>query len=65
MSSDEPIDPRTLKPGDRIRYKRPGPARGDERVLERRKDDDSGWWLTDRSGLADRVWADGDWEVLP
>jgi hypothetical protein len=29
-----------------------------------RKADDSGWWMTDGSGLADRVFLRGDWTLI-
>lgn len=30
-------------------------------IIERRKDDDTGWWMTDGSGLADRVALGDPW----
>ena len=56
-----PVDPKSLLPGTVIRHKD-----GDTLTLDRRKDDDSGWWMTDRSGLVDWIWADTccSWEVL-
>ena len=63
-------DPTTLKVGDRIRH-RDG---GEWTIAERKAGDDAhplpGWWLTrvdidcGRSGLADRAWESGDWEVV-
>lgn len=50
------IDPKALRPGTVVRHRD-----GSTVVLARRKDDDSGWWNTDTSGLADRVFTDGDW----
>lgn len=37
---------------------------GDVRFLDRRKVDNSGWWLADGPGLDDRVLTDGDWMIL-
>lgn len=37
---------------------------GDIAIIDRRKEDDSGWWCKNGGGLADRVIADGDWLVL-
>ena len=42
------INPRDLKPGTIARHRH-----GGEVTLERRKEDDSGWWNTDGSGLDD------------
>lgn len=58
--SDTTIDPRRLTPGTTIRY-RQMPC---TQTLTRRKDDNSGWWLEDGKGLADRVWNGGDWSVV-
>jgi hypothetical protein len=48
--------PRLLTAGAVIRSRD-----GDLRVLAKRKDDDSGWWLSDGSGLDDEIWEAGDW----
>lgn len=37
---------------------------GSVHELEKRKEDGSGWWLTDLGGLNDRAFADGNWELL-
>lgn len=40
-------------------------SRGDIAVLERRKDDDLGWWLVGGAGLADRAIAmEGGWRLV-
>ena len=52
------IDPTVLEAGTAIRHRS-----GAERVLDRRKPDGTGWWLTDGSGLDDRLWRDGGWSV--
>jgi plastocyanin len=59
-----------LKPGDRVRWV-PTHSRGYRNTgnpvvtLARRKDDGSGWWNTDGSGLDDRLaLATDSWEVV-
>ncbi len=53
------IDPKALTPGTVLRHRDGGTV-----ILECRKEDDSGWWNSDGSGLADRVLTDGlEWEV--
>jgi hypothetical protein len=52
-------DLKALEPGTVLRHKS-----GDHIVLKERKDDDSGWWNTDGSGLADFAF-DDEWEVVP
>lgn len=49
------MDPKALTPGTKMRYEN-----GATVILRCRKDDDSGWWLEDGSGLADKV-LDGTW----
>lgn len=58
--SDQPFDPAAMEPGDKVRYIPDGKVY----TLDRRKDDDSGWWLMDTAeGIGDRVWkATGQWE---
>ena len=58
--STEPvhIDPSALRPGTHVQHKN-----GELVILERRKADDSGWWLRHGGGLADRVILSGDWKV--
>ena len=35
------------------------------KIIDRRKDTDDGWWMTDGSGLADSVWDNGTaWVTL-
>jgi hypothetical protein len=46
------LEIRNAKPGTIVYWVR---TPGDRRVLSHRKDDDSGWWLADGSGLADHV----------
>jgi len=53
-------DPRDLTKGTVMVHLPSGSAV----VLDHRKDDDTGWWNTDRSGLADRVFAHEDWATL-
>lgn len=36
---------------------------GGEVTLSYRKEDDTGWWNTDGSGLSDRAVESDDWEV--
>lgn len=52
-------DPKTLRPGQVIVHRTGGPI-----VLDKRKDDNSGWWTVGSGGLADSVWASGDW-IIP
>lgn len=52
------IDPKTLTRGTVVVHKSGGAV-----TLSHRKDDDSGWWNTDGSGLADFAWESGDWKV--
>lgn len=63
--TDTPLDldakprARDLKPGDVLvwtGFPRPTDL---AKVIDRRKDDDTGWWMTDGSGLADYVWDHG------
>lgn len=44
------VDPKALKPGTVLRHKT-----GTRHTLKQRKDDNSGWWLTERGGIADFV----------
>lgn len=55
------FDPRTLEPGTTVRHR----LTGSKAVLDRRKEDDSGWWLRGHGGLTDSVWDHGDWQVVP
>lgn len=48
-SEEAVVDPKTWKPGDVLRHR----ASGMTVRLHRRKDDGSGWWMTDGSGLVD------------
>lgn len=52
------VDPQTLKPGTVVRFRNSTCV-----TLAYRKEDGSGWWNVDGSGLADRVWNEGDWSV--
>lgn len=64
---EQPAKSRDLRRGDVIQHHSPPhPRRGysgrlhpveyaSPQVVDRRKDDDSGWWLTDGSGLADHA----------
>lgn len=47
-----------VKPGARIF------CGDDVRTVDSRKDDDSGWWLTDGSGLADWIADESNWCLL-
>jgi hypothetical protein len=63
MDDDEKLEAiRNAEPGTRITFTR---FRVDipDKVLDRRKDDDSGWWLTDGSGLDDTAFVE-DWEFV-
>ena len=41
-------------------------SRDTVKIIDRRKDSDDGWWMTDGSGLADSVWDNGTaWVTLP
>jgi hypothetical protein len=55
---DQPIDPKTLEPGQLVRWRTSAPQE-----LKERKADGSGWWMTDGSGLDDFAWESGDWTV--
>lgn len=57
--ADTHVDPKTLEPGTVVRHRTGGDA-----ILDRRKEDDSGWWIRDGGGLADFVWESGDWSVV-
>lgn len=48
MATD--LDPRKLRPGTVVTH-----ATGGRLILATRKDDDSGWWNTDGSGVDDKV----------
>jgi len=63
----DPIRARDLKPGDVLVWTGKPRTRVKDRtkVIARRKDDDSGWWMTDGSGLADYVWGDGTLWMTP
>lgn len=50
---------KTAQPGTVVSYL---PSR-DHVTLDRRKDDDSGWWLREGGGLADHAFATGPWEL--
>jgi hypothetical protein len=52
-------DPKSLERGMLLLHRN-----GSVRELSRRKPDDSGWWMTDGSGLADAAWNSGDWKVV-
>lgn len=54
------VDPRKLTPGTRVSHA----SSGDLCTLDRRKDDDSGWWIREGGGLVDAVWDDGEWTVV-
>lgn len=54
---NEPFDPKALAAGTRLRHESGGYV-----VLARRKDDNTGWWNQDGSGLDDRAALHG-WEV--
>ncbi len=55
------IKSRALRLGVQLRYKTGGiPV-----MIDRRKDDDTGWWLTDnQGGLADSAVESGDWSLV-
>lgn len=53
------IDPKKLPPGATIRYRQHRPQ-----VVSYRKDDGTGWWLTDGTGLDDDQWQHGEWSVV-
>lgn len=58
-----------LKPGDRVRWVPPPGSRlarlATTVTLDRRKEDGSGWWNTDGSGLDDELaLATDSWEVV-
>ncbi len=60
-----PDDPRQnatneIGPGTRVRHRRTGSLL----VIDRRKEDDSGWWNTDGSGFSDHALTLPDWEIL-
>lgn len=50
---------RDLRPRDVIVWTGPPRPSDAVKVISHRKDDDSGWWVTDGSGLADYVWDGG------
>lgn len=52
--------PRTWGPGDVMTHRLGGTV-----TLDHRKDDDSGWWNTDGSGLDDHAALCGDWSRTP
>lgn len=53
-------NPRNLQPGDVLVHRS-----GSVREIARRKEDDTGWWLTDKSGLGDIAATSGDWVNVP
>jgi hypothetical protein len=55
----EQVNPRSLHPNTVVRHRSGGIV-----TLARRKEDDSGWWNTDGSGLADSIWKNGSWTVV-
>lgn len=55
-----PIDPKKLQPGALVKHV----SGGAPLILDRRKEDDSGWWLRDGGGLADHVWNHGTWTIV-
>lgn len=55
------MNPRYLKPGTMVRHKPSGKID----VLDRRKEDDTGWWLRDHGGLVDWIIERGEvWELV-
>jgi hypothetical protein len=58
---EEPgVNPKLLEPGMGMRHRR-----RHTKTLKARKEDDSGWWLAEGGGLADRVIEQGDWTPIP
>ena len=51
-------DPRALNPGLVVIH-----MTGQAHTIRDRKDDDSGWWLTDGSGPWDGAWISGAFKV--
>jgi len=49
-----------VREGTVLRYRRTGV----EVTIERRKEDDSGWWNTDGSGFSDHALTLDAWEVV-
>lgn len=57
-AADRPTS-RDLRPRDVVVWTGQPRPHDFVKVIDRRKDDDSGWWMTDGSGVADYVWDDG------
>ena len=49
---------RMIRPGSQLQH-----SSGCLVVVNRRKDTDDGWWMTDGSGLDDRVFLRGAWTL--
>lgn len=62
---DGQADPRALTPGTVMRHVSSFSGGDNTVTLDRRKDDDTGWWNTNGSGLIDSVILDGSWVVEP
>lgn len=59
VNDSEKMNPAEWAPGTVVRWRH-----GADQILSHRKDDETGWWLTDGSGLVDTAWNSGDWRVV-